>query len=173
MFISLQGKLLHFYLNVTRRLSKDTPFMDITWHSKQSSRKIKFKPFSLECELLQHQSETCSTFITSNEHKQTTYFIIGYIKYFYSKFYITKFRKTKKSWNEASDICEEIGAHLPYFNSKDDLDEFMDILKQPYNVPLVEMVFIGLHSLYRKVSIPFIAMLFHLRPKHQELMERE
>ena len=105
--------------------------MHITWVSnKVINNPVTFITSSKECELLQYQSETCSTFITYKGYKQTTYFIIGYMKYFYNNFYITKIRKTKKSWNEASDICEKIGAHLPYFNSKDDLDEFKDFLKQ-------------------------------------------
>ena len=153
MFLSLPGSLLHFYLNVTRVEPQNNLSMHITWISnKITNNTFIFKSSSRECKLLQYQSETCSTFITYSEHKQTTYFIIGYIKYLYDQYYITKIRKTNKSWNEASDICEEIGAHLPYFNSQDDLDEFKDFLKQPHHVPLMDMVFIGLRSLSHKVG---------------------
>ena len=127
MKISLPGNLidLFFYIDLPKSEPKINRSVHIFWISnKDTDNTFTFVPSSWECKLLQYQSETCLTLITYKGYKQTTYFIIGYMKYFYDKFYITKIRKTKKSWNDASDICEKIGAHLPYFNSKHDIDEF-------------------------------------------------
>ena len=66
------------------------------------------------------------TFQTVNMGKScfnTTLFLnnTGEIKY--SK--VLKFYSTKKSWNEASVICKNVGGHLPYFSRREQLQELI------------------------------------------------
>ena len=48
------------------------------------------------------------------------------------------------SWNSANIICNRIGGHLPEFNSRKDLEEFVSFLKQRPNLPVLEAIYIGL-----------------------------
>ena len=41
----------------------------------------------------------------------------------------------KKSWNEASELCRRTDAHLPVFQSREDLDELLIFLKSIYGFP--------------------------------------
>ena len=153
MLISLPGNLLYFYLNLTKVLPTYNLSATVHWiFNKYNDITFKIQAYSEECELLKSQSETCSTFVNSNGQKKTTYFIIGHSKYHSDWQYIQDIRIIRKSWNEASDICAKIGAYLPYFNSKADMDEFTALMKQSLHVPVMEMVFIGLHSISGKVG---------------------
>ena len=48
------------------------------------------------------------------------------------------------SWNSALLICKRFGGHLPVFNSRKEIEEFVSILKDGH-FPLIEALFIGLH----------------------------
>ena len=49
-----------------------------------------------------------------------------------------------KTWNQARNICTNIGANLPRFTSRDQLDGLLALLKLSDHVPLVEAMYIGL-----------------------------
>ena len=49
-----------------------------------------------------------------------------------------------KTWNEARKICTDIGAHLPHFTSREQLEKLLALLKLSEYVPLVEAMYIGL-----------------------------
>ena len=65
-------------------------------------------------------------------------------------------RKWERTWNEASELCESMGGHLPVFNSRDDLDELLAIFKRPHMpyeinipgsmMPAIPAIYIGLTS---------------------------
>ena len=56
------------------------------------------------------------------------------------------------SWNKAADLCKSVGAHLPYFYSRDELKEFLQFLRHSSHIPPLEGIFIGLHYYQKKVS---------------------
>ena len=152
MLISLPGTLKIIYLEVAKTFMTLNISVTVYWiANRESQNAFKLKLSSKECKKILEKSETCTSHSISNSYRQTTYFIIGYLKFYYYQRYITKLTRHNKSWNEALDVCAEIGAHLPFFNSKVDLNEFVDLLKQPGHVPLIEMVFIGLYSNLGKV----------------------
>ena len=49
-----------------------------------------------------------------------------------------------RSWRDAEDICKEMGARLPHFESKEKLRYFLALLKLSKDVPLLYSVYIGL-----------------------------
>ena len=50
------------------------------------------------------------------------------------------------SWNSVSSICKNLGGgHLPVFNSRKEIEEFVFLLKTG-RLPLVEAIFIGLYA---------------------------
>ena len=52
-------------------------------------------------------------------------------------------KKWDRTWNEASELCESVGGHLPVFNSRDDLDEFLAIFKVTPYMPAIPAIYIG------------------------------
>ena len=50
----------------------------------------------------------------------------------------------KMSWMEASNLCKDAGAMLPYFTSRQDLDQLIRLLKLSRDGFLLEALFIGL-----------------------------
>ena len=48
------------------------------------------------------------------------------------------------SWTDADSLCMDIGGHLPYFLSREELEELVDFLKNsPHTLPY-EATFIGM-----------------------------
>ena len=48
------------------------------------------------------------------------------------------------SWKQASELCRNAGAYLPYFTNKEDLEELLALLKLSEDMPPIEALFIGL-----------------------------
>ena len=48
------------------------------------------------------------------------------------------------SWEESSQLCREAGGILPFFTSRDDLQELLTLLKFSEDIPPLEAIFIGL-----------------------------
>ncbi len=48
------------------------------------------------------------------------------------------------SWTQASKLCREAGGHLPSFNSRDEMEAFVALLKLSLDMPALLSVFIGL-----------------------------
>ena len=69
-----------------------------------------------------------------------------------SKLVVYKAYKSKMSWNEASERFKEIGGYLPYFTSRQDLEQLLALLKFHYDIPLMMFMFIGLKSNLNPVS---------------------
>ena len=51
---------------------------------------------------------------------------------------------TKKSWNDASQLCKKIGGYLPYFTSRQDLEELFGVLMLSQDIPSIAYMYIGL-----------------------------
>jgi len=68
----------------------------------------------------------------------------------YNYIFLTKFKNQimsnnySLSWNRASMICRELGGHLPYFENREVLDEFLALIKFSDGLPLIHSLFIGL-----------------------------
>ena len=71
------------------------------------------------------------------------------------KHFIFKIYHVKKSWNEASQLCRDIGGYLPYFTSKHDLDQLLALLKFGIAIPQIYHTFIGLKYYPNQVGINF------------------
>ena len=63
-------------------------------------------------------------------------------RYFPPKRYLT-------SWNGASALCRSYGMYLPYFYSREELEEFIAILKLSNSVPPLEGIYIGIKTVNR------------------------
>ena len=48
------------------------------------------------------------------------------------------------SWKQASELCRNAGAYLPYFTNKEDLEELLALLKLSEDMFPIEALFIGL-----------------------------
>ena len=69
---------------------------------------------------------------------------------------IFKFFSNKKSWTEASEICKNIGGYLPYFTSRQHLEEFLALYNKFNNdIPTIIEMFIGLKYNVNKVVLLF------------------
>ena len=59
-------------------------------------------------------------------------------------FFISKAQKTKTSWNEAADLCSEIGGNLPILLNRQQLEQLVAVLKLSPDLPSIEALYIGL-----------------------------
>ena len=64
--------------------------------------------------------------------------------------YTCNFLAMPLSWNDASDMCEHFGGYLPILRNKDEMEEFISLIKSTKGLPVIENVLIGLH--YYKVG---------------------
>ena len=60
------------------------------------------------------------------------------------------------SWLMANEVCKNRGAELLYFMSRNELDEFISMLRQSDEMPFLEAIFIGLFHNGIKVSFVII-----------------
>ena len=75
----------------------------------------------------------------------TQYHYILYSKEFaFFEFERLKDTSDYTSWREASELCRDIGGYLPYFTSKEELDELLAFLKLSSEIHPIEAVYIGL-----------------------------
>ena len=85
------------------------------------------------------------------------YWLFGNIPYFYR--WLPKwvpllpenYSRRTTSWNKASELCESVGASLPYFNDRNQLTDFLQFLRQAKHIPPLEAIYIGLY--YDKIQV--------------------
>ena len=65
-------------------------------------------------------------------------------KYFTIFNFLAGSKLKKVSWNEASEMCTDMGGYLPFFTFKKDLDELIALLKLSQAIPPIQALFIGL-----------------------------
>ena len=56
------------------------------------------------------------------------------------------------SWKDAAALCKSIGGYLPFFFSKEDLEEFIALLKLLSTFPPLEGVYLGININMEKVG---------------------
>ena len=59
----------------------------------------------------------------------------------------------KLSWTAASKQCQQHGGHLPYFTSRDQLEEVVAFLKFSRRIPFIEAIFIDFPSNYQPEKV--------------------
>ena len=60
------------------------------------------------------------------------------------------------SWREASKLCRDIGGYLPYFTSREELDQLLAWLKLSPDIHPIEALYIGLTSNPAVICLPFL-----------------
>ena len=115
--------------------------MTVKWMLRQKTYVLNFDPVPIKCKIFfNYQSELCIRFFIE---KHTYYFVIGNI---------SNYQKVTKSWNQAAKLCHKIGWYLPFFTSKDKLDEFISLLRYSPHVPPIEAIYVGVKNNVSKVS---------------------
>ena len=72
------------------------------------------------------------------------YFILYSNEFGYSGFDRLENPSGYISWREASELCRDIGGYLPYFTSREELDELLALLKLSPDIHPIEALYIGL-----------------------------
>ena len=65
------------------------------------------------------------------------------------------------NWIETSDMCRSLGGFLPYFTSKEDLDELIALSNLRKGIPPIEAIFIGLNRKNEQVRPFFDTVVSH------------
>ena len=82
----------------------------------------------------------------------------------YREYYVItqriKFNYKLKSWEQAANICQLVGGHLPWFESRDSLDELMALFKLSRHFPTIEAIYIGLKHNTTEVSKIVLSFVF-------------
>ena len=64
------------------------------------------------------------------------------------------FKETLLSWNQALELCNNSGGHLPYFTSRKEVEDVIAMLKMAEQVPYIEALFVGsISENYPQVSL--------------------
>ena len=74
------------------------------------------------------------------------YFILYSKEFGYSGFDRLQNPSGYTSWIEASELCRDVGGYLPYFTSREKLDELLVLLKLSPDIYPIEALYIGLTS---------------------------
>ena len=74
------------------------------------------------------------------------YFILYSKEFGYSGFDRLQNPSGYTSWIEASELCTDVGGYLPYFTSREELDELLALLKLSPDIYPIEALYIGLTS---------------------------
>ena len=118
-------------------LQKFTDCFDAMWY-QYNVHKVKCLEYTLPKE--------------RNQQHVTHYMIFTHeFHYMHTQINIESY---KMSWMEASNLCKDAGAMLPYFTSRQDLDQLIRLLKLSRDGFLLEGLFIGLvYSPTNKVNL--------------------
>ena len=65
-----------------------------------------------------------------------------------------------KSWNDATNACQLVGGHLPWFESRESLHEILSLFKLSKHFPTTDVIYIGLKYNTTEVSQKFSYFLF-------------
>ena len=142
MYISLPGNLMFLNLFMKRGIAVLNMFMTVEWLFRYNM--FYFNSSSLECENIVNKPESCLTFTAQSSEK--IYFVIGDITDYYNH------QTAARSWNEAAQLCQKIKGYLPYFTSRNELNELIFLLRHSSNIPIMEGIFIGLKDVMNWVS---------------------
>ena len=139
--ISLPGSLTFLQLHLVPESQNKNISVSISWIKQ--THKIKY---NVKCT---QTREYCifNTFTKGN----VTYWLFGDIPYYYlwvpQRVYEHNENDSRRttSWNKANELCESVGAYLPYFNDRNQLTDFLQFLRQVNHIPPLKAIYIGLY----------------------------
>ena len=123
--------------------------LEALWVNDKQSRYTNLNPESV-------QTSYCLE--SFKEQKECNYSSYAEDGYFIGKYYYLFERRSTKmtgsvmgrlyskmwSWKDAETICRNIGGHLPYFLSREELEELTDFLKNSPHILPYEAIYIGM-----------------------------
>ena len=80
------------------------------------------------------------------------YYLIKYKSELDQILQLDLFRVQDVSWQKAAYMCGELGGYLPWFGSRDSLNEFLSLFKLSQYMPTFEAIYIGLKFHENEVS---------------------
>ena len=137
MYISLPGTIQRLELIINtqtkiKNLSAVVSWITIQQNNIHFSTSYNYKKLHCKFSAL-HASKSANS-----------YYLIGNISRFYHGSYYLPQDWELKSWKNAAHLCSLVGAHLPVFSSRNELNEFIALLKYSNHIPPLEAVYIGL-----------------------------
>ena len=150
MYISTPGT--HLYLNLLHVNYLVNTSVLVAWTKKDET--VKFYAINKKGYTI------FAPIINTNKYKK--YFMLGSIgKFYHYRDYQyfswntaldTTDKRQSVSWNDAADMCSSVGAVLPYFTSREEMDELLHLLSHSPLIPPLEAVFIGLKYNRKEVN---------------------
>ena len=127
--------------------SKDK--LEALWANDKQSRYIDSNLKSMKnsyCRESAFEQKECNY----SSYAEDGYFIDKYYYLFESRFtkitgsLIGRLSYTLWSWKDADKLCRNIGGHLPYFLSREELNELTDFLKNSPHILPYEAIYVGM-----------------------------
>ena len=145
-YITLHGKYSNLEVNCPASVPAAITQFHVMWFLESTKdHTFTFHPIE-SC--IRH-SKFC--LLVVSQKSKIKYTIFGQIKpLLYGR--STYEKENRFSWSIAHSLCRDLGAELPYFKNRDELDEFAALLRKSNMVPFVEAIFIGLKYNPLKVS---------------------
>ena len=141
-FIYLPGQMKNVTL-YAQNLTVKNLILKVTWISDVFSPYLKFLQTPWEPCYQPNNTvftcEKCSHLILENKFRFVQYIL--FTKYIYRQ---QLPKSVLNSWEDASEICRDAGGYLPYFTSREELEEPISLLKISFDIQPVEGIFIGL-----------------------------
>ena len=142
MYVSLPGTLLRINLRISTEVKLQKLYAVVNWFI----RKHHTIHYKTRCT---YNNLYCKFTPLDASNSLNTYYLYGNISKFYQ--YIPQHLELK-SWENATEFCNSVGGHLPVFGSKNELDEFIALLRFSNHLPPLEAIYIGLKYSDYKVS---------------------
>ena len=143
-YISILGRHKSFEINCEGFIPPKMSHIYVTscledYYNDFISRHFKFCHY-------QTQYMYCQPFRKNN----LEYLVYGKVSNFYPHQHV--YEKIYYSWLKGNRFCKRLGYELPYFMSRDELDDFKSLLHGSGSIPYLEAVFVGLFYNNQKVS---------------------
>ena len=142
-YISIPGEHNDFEINCIGLIPPEISHIYITLHFETYTDGFRYTPLEF-CHYFKYMY--CLKFMKNNME----YIIYGNISNYYQNINIDE--KIHFSWLNGNQLCKQMGYQLPYFVSRDELDDLIHILHGADSIPYIEAIFIGLSYNQHKVS---------------------
>ena len=152
-YISIRGEHKNFEINCEGFIPPEMSHIYVTSLLEKKSdgfKKEDLKFCHYHGNVHQKHYMYCRQFSKNN----VEYLIFGNVSNFYPHKYIDK--KIYYSWLNANTFCKRMGYELPYFMSRDELDDLIALLHGSGYIPLLEAIFVGLLYIEHKVNLCYI-----------------
>ena len=162
MYVSLPGVFNEIVINMRTRVHPRNTFISVTLN-KFLGDEVQH---AVEC--IQEQQHYCILFLPKSQEMFTLYYLFGNMHEYYNTpntlAFLQSFTQGGESrklisWNTAANLCRSVGAYLPYFTKRSELDELLHLMRQSPYIPILQAVYIGLH--YNKTKVSWYVDEFH------------